>query len=295
MTPMDLSVAIVNYNAEEELAACLGSLFANGGQSAIEVVVADNASSDRSREMLARRFPQVRLIRSDENLGFARASNLCWQAARSSLVLFLNSDTLVPKGAIDRLVAIARARPDVGVVGPKLLHPDGSIEMSFGKMLGFTTEFLQKCRNAGYARGRGPLRRAVLNAYSREREVDWVSGACLLTRRDLLETVCGFDENFFMYSEDVDLCARIRSAGAKVLFTPEVEVVHLLGRSAAKNHERVLIETHRSRLYFYRKHYGGAHVLLLKLYLTLKVGLAYVFRPVDRPSYRRILRVVGSF
>jgi GT2 family glycosyltransferase len=289
---MDLSVAVVNYNAGEELARCLSSLFASTGLGSFEVIVADNASTDGSVSMVEKRFPGVRLIRSEENLGFARASNLCWREARSSLVLFLNSDAIVPPGALARLVAIARARPEVGVLGPRLRYEDGAIQLSFGETLGLAAEFRQKCRNAGYRRGKGPLRRSVEREYAKEHRVDWVSGACLLTRRDLLETVSGFDENFFMYSEDVDLCARIRALGAEVLFTPEVEVVHLLGRSASRNRERVLFELHRSRLYFYQKHHGGLPVSVLKLYMAIKAGLAWIFRPSERAAYRNVLRMI---
>jgi GT2 family glycosyltransferase len=289
---MDVSVAIVNYNAEEELARCLTSLLASTGLGSFEVIVADNASTDGSVRMLETRFAGVRLIRSGENLGFAGASNLCWREARSSLVLFLNSDALLPEDALGRMVSIARARPEVGVLGPRLRYEDGAVQMSFGRTLGLGAELSQKCWNAGYRRGKGPLRAAVEREYSREHRVDWVSGACLLTRRDLLETVSGFDENFFMYSEDVDLCLRIRALGAEVLFTPDVEVVHLKGRSAARNRERVLFESHRSRLYFYRKHYGGLRVGLLRLYMGAKAGLACVFRPSERAAYRNVLRMV---
>jgi GT2 family glycosyltransferase len=289
---MDVSVAIVNYNAEVELARCLDSLFASVGLVAFEVIVADNASTDGSVSMLETRFPRVRLFRSEENVGFARASNLCWRESRSSLVLFLNSDTLVPSDALARLVAIAKRRPEVGVVGPRLRYEDGAVQMSVGKTLGLGSEIVQKLRNAGYRRGKGPFRRGVEKEYAREHAVDWVSGACLLTRRDLLETVSGFDENFFMYSEDVDLCLRIRALGAEVLFTPDVEVVHLLGRSAARNRERVLYESHRSRLYFYQKHHGALPVALLKLYMLLKAGLACALRPNERAAYRDVLRMV---
>ncbi|MGH9334827.1 MAG: glycosyltransferase family 2 protein, partial [Vicinamibacteria bacterium] len=242
---MDLSIAIVSYNAREELGRCLDSVFTQTSLPSFDVIVADNASSDGSAAMLADRFPEVRVIANDENLGFGRASNLCWQQAKSHLVLFLNSDTLVPEGALEALVAIARSRPEAGAIGPRLRYSDGALQMSYGAMPGILAELRQKCWNAGYARGKGPLARAVRKAYSRERYVDWVSAACLLTRRDLLETVSGFDENFFLYSEDVDLCARIRATGARILFTPEVEVVHLLGRSVEKNRERVIYESHR--------------------------------------------------
>jgi hypothetical protein len=118
-----------------------------------------------------------------------------------------------------------------------------------------------------------------------------VSGACLLTRRDVLETISGFDENFFLYSEDVDLCARIRSTGALVLFTPEVEIVHLLGRSARKDRDLTLFESQRSRLYFYAKHYGLVRVSALRAYMAIKAAIGYVLRPKSRPLYRSVLEL----
>ena len=291
---MDLTVAIVSYNAREELAACLESVCASTRLDSFEVIVADNASTDGTVEMLVDRFPRVRILASPENLGFGRASNLCWHEAKSSLVLFLNSDTVVSDRALDRLVELARERPEAGAIGPRLLYPDGEIQMSFGAMPGIASEVLQKLWNAGYARGKGPLRSAVRRRYTRERTVDWVSAACLLTRRDTLETVSGFDENFFLYSEDVDLCARIRATGARILFTPEVEIVHLLGRSVAKNRDRVVYESHRSRLYFYQKHHRSLEVLLLKLYMTAKARLLRVLRPRDRALYSRILELART-
>jgi GT2 family glycosyltransferase len=291
---MDLTIAIVSYNAKEELTACLESVFGSTRLESFEVIVVDNASTDGTVEMLADRFPRVRVIASPENLGFGRGSNLCWHEAKSGLVLFLNSDTVVSDRALDRLVDLARERPEAGAIGPRLLYPEGEIQMSFGAMPRIASELLQKLWNAGYARGRGPLRNAVRNRYSRERTVDWVSAACLLTRRDTLETVSGFDENFFLYSEDIDLCARIRATGARILFTPEVEIVHLLGRSVSKDRDRVVYESHRSRLYFYEKHHRRLEVLLLKLYMGAKAGVLSVLRPRDRALYGRILALAWT-
>ena len=291
---MELSIAIVSYNAREELEACLSSVFESTEEKAPEVIVADNASTDGSVAMLRDRFPQVDVVESTENLGFARASNLCWRRARSPLVLFLNSDTVVSQGALARMVALMNEQrnANVGALGPLLKNADGSIQMSFGNMLSLSAELHQKLLNAGYGNGRGPLRGYVENRHSRERTVDWVSGACLLTRRELLERVGGFDEEFFLYSEDVDLCARIRARGAGVLFTPEVEITHHRGRSAEKDREKAFVESQRSRLHFYAKHYGQPRLGLLKLYLTTKLGLAYLFRPSAREAYRSVLKFV---
>ena len=291
---VELSIAIVSYNARKELEACLSSVFASTEASTPEVIVADNASTDESVAMLRERFPQVDVVESNENLGFACASNLCWRRANSPLVLFLNSDTVVPKGALARMVALMNKRDNlnVGALGPLLKNADGSIQMSFGNMMSLSAELRQKILNAGYGNGRGPLRGYVENRHARQRTVDWVSGACLLTRRELLERIGGFDEEFFLYSEDVDLCARIRAQGASVLFTPEVEITHHRGRSAEKDRDKAFVESQRSRLHFYAKHYGQPRLGLLKLYMTTKLGVAYLFRPSGREAYRSVLKFV---
>jgi hypothetical protein len=289
---VELSVAIVSYNAREELEACLSSVVAETEDGTPEIIVADNASTDGSVAMMQDRFPGVDVLESNENLGFARASNLCWRRAHRPLVLFLNSDTVVPEGALARLVAIMNYRGDIGALGPLLKNADGSIQMSFGNMLSLSAELRQKILNAGYRNGRGPLRGYVENLHARERTVDWVSGACLLTRRELLERVGGFDEEFFLYSEDVDLCARIRAQGARVLFTPAVEITHHRGRSVEKDRDKAYVESQRSRLHFYAKHYGQPRLGLLKLYMTTRLGVAYLFHPSARATYRSVLKVV---
>lgn len=289
---MELSVAIVSYNAREELEACLSSVVAETEDGTPEIIVADNASADGSVAMVQDRFPGVDVLESNENLGFARASNLCWRRAHRPLVLFLNSDTVVPQGALARMVAIMNDRGDVGALGPRLKNADGSIQMSFGNMLSFSAELRQKLLNAGYRNGRGPLRGYVEKLHARERTVDWVSGACLLTRRELLERVGGFDEEFFLYSEDVDLCARLRAQGARILFTPAIEIIHHRGRSVETDRDKAYVESQRSRLHFYAKHYGQPRLALLKLYMTTRLSVAYLFHPSARATYRSVLKVV---
>ena len=288
---MKLSVCIVSFNAQEALEGCLSSLLENS-EGPLEVIVADNASSDGSAELVKSRFPHVLLLENDENVGFSRASNLCWRRATSELILFLNSDTKVPPGAIDRLASILEARPDVGALGPCLRNEDGTLEMSFGAMMRLSSELWQKCLNYGYRLG--VLRGYVEKRHARERDVDWVSGACLLTRRSLLERIEGFDENFFLYSEDVDLCARLRSLGCRVVYTPAVSVRHLKGRSVASNQERAFVEAQKSRLHFYRKHYGGMRLAALRVYMRVKLGLAYLLKPSSRSRYRRAMAILNT-
>ncbi len=289
---MGLAVAIVSYNAREELEACLTSVFESSCASELEVIVVDNASSDASAAMVRECFAQASVVESDENVGFARASNLAWRRTHSELVLFLNSDTTLPVDALARLVDIMNAHSDIGALGPLLRNTAGSIQMSFGNMMSLSAELRQKIVDAGYQDGRGPFRSYVERLHASQRDVDWVSGACLLTRRHLLEHTNGFDEEFFLYSEDVDLCARLRAEGCRVVFTPDVEITHHGGSSASKDRDKALVESQRSRLHFYRKHYGQPRLGLLKLYLTAKLGVAYLIRPSGRQTYRNILKLV---
>lgn len=287
-----ISVVIVSYNAREELDACLSSVYERSPPPELEVIVIDNASTDGSAAMVRERFPRVTVLESSDNLGFARASNVAWRRARNPLVLFLNSDTSVPKGALERMADKMERDPEIGALGPLLKNPNGTIQMSFGNMMSLSAELRQKILDAGYRDGRGPLRGYVEARHAKERDVDWVSGACLLTRRELLEKINGFDEEFFLYSEDVDLCARLRAEGYRIVFTPDVEVIHHRGSSASKDRDNAFVESQRSRLHFYRKHYGQPRLGLLKLYMTTKLGLAYLFRPSGRRAYRNVLRSV---
>ena len=184
-------------------------------------------------------------------------------------LLLLNSDTLPPTGAIDQLVEILRAQPDVAVVGPRLVDLHGTLEISFGSMISPFAELWQKCLVRGHAR-RVPLLGQLAERRARtERFVDWVSGACLLVRRADADAVGGLDERFFLYTEDVDFCASIRALGRHVLFTPEVEVVHRRGRSGRHAQAATAVAYRRSHLAFYRKHHPRWH-RVLRAYLRVR-------------------------
>jgi len=254
-----LSIIIVSFNAAADLDRCLESLHAAPPATPHDIVVVDNGSTDGS-VAAARRWPDVRLVEIESNGGFARANNIGIRASGGANILLLNSDTIVPPGAIDRLVSELERDPDVAVVGPRLVDGSGRAELSFGRMIGPFNELRQK-RLA---------RSGEVDALARRRQYpDWVSGACLLVRRADAEAVGGLDERFFMYTEDVDLCAAIRARGRRVLFTPDVEVVHLRGRSAATAPEATSGAYRRSQIAFYEKHHPG-WAPLLKLYLRIK-------------------------
>jgi hypothetical protein len=257
---IDLSIVIVSFNARADLERCLESLHAAPPSASHEIVVVDNHSSDGSADAAAA-WPAVRVIRAGGNLGFARATNVGIRAGTGENVLLLNSDTVVPAGAIDRLLAELRRDPGAAVVGPRLVDAAGRAELSYGRMIGPFNELRQKIRSR---------RPALVDRLTRRRHApDWVSGACLLVRRADAEAVGLLDERFFMYTEDVDFCAAIKARGRRIVFTPDVEVVHLGGRSVASAPEATEAAYRRSRVAFYEKHRPG-WVPFLKLYLKLR-------------------------
>jgi len=253
-----LTIVIVSFNAREDLAACLASLRAAPPAIPHEIVVVDNASGDGSVEA-ARAVAGVTVIPLERNAGFAAANNAGIRATQSELILLLNSDTLVPSGAIDALVGRLRADPSLGAAGPRLVDGEGRAELSFGRMMSPLAEWRQKRRSPAW----------IDAETRREQLVDWVSGACLLVRRADAEAAGLLDERFFLYTEDVDFCASIRTRGRKVLFTPVATVTHLRGRSRASRPEPSRKAYRQSHVAFYEKHHP-AWAPMLKLYLRLK-------------------------
>ena len=253
----ELTIVIVSFNARADLQACLGSLASHPPAIPHEIVVVDNASTDGSSD--AGRTAGVRTIALEKNLGFAAANNVGIRATRSELILLLNSDTIVPPGAVDALVARLRAVPEAAVAGPRLRDADGVAELSFGRMITPLSEYRQKRRTRAW----------IDRETTREQFVDWVSGACLLVYRAEAERAGLLDERFFLYTEDVDFCNSIRKLGRKVLFTPVTTVTHLRGRSRASQPEAGRKAYRASQLAFYRKHHPS-YVPLLQLYLRIR-------------------------
>jgi GT2 family glycosyltransferase len=253
-----VSIIIVAFNARADLERCLESLHAAPPAASHDILVVDSGSTDGSADA-ARRWPDVRVIEAGSNVGFARANNVGIRASRSEHLLLLNSDTVVPAGAVDRLLTELERQPDVAIVGPRLVDANGRAELSFGPMIGPFNELRQQWRARGAS-----------DELTRQRQYpDWVSGACLLVRRAEAEAIGLLDERYFMYMEDVDFCAAIRRLGKRILFTPDVEVVHLRGRSVASAPEATRRAYRRSQVAFYEKHHP-AWVPLLKLYLRIR-------------------------
>lgn len=248
-----LSIIIVSCNTREDLLACLASLASHPPASTHQVVVVDNASTDGSVEAVHTAFPRVQTITLNTNVGFAAANNAGIRATEGPWVLLLNSDTLVTAGALDTLMARA-AETGAAAAGPRLGNGAGRFEISFGSMLSPLGELRQRLRQRAAVSSNALARGYVARLLGRERTVDWVSGACLLVRRDAAGAAGLLDERYFLYEEDVDFCAALRARGGRILFTPHAELVHLRGRSRRAAGTRADAEYDRSHLLFYEKH-----------------------------------------
>jgi len=268
----DVTIIIVSFNTREELEACLASLAAAPPSTSHRVVVVDNASSDGTAEAVRRNWPAVRLIASDRNVGFAAGNNLAIREADSEFVLLLNSDTLVPAGAVDALVRALDSDPRAVAAGPRLVGVDGRPEISFGPMMGPLNELRQKALVRLYER-RVPLAEArVARLTQRRHHPDWISGACLLVRRADALAAGLLDERYFLYAEDVDFCAALRALGRRIVFVPEAEVVHLRGASGRKRPDATARAYRQSHLAFYEKHHPR-WAPLLRAYLRVRGAL----------------------
>jgi GT2 family glycosyltransferase len=265
----DVAIVIVSFNTSDDLARCLASLHDPPPALLHTIVVVDNGSIDGSVAFVRANWPKVRLIEMGVNAGFSAANNAGIRATESDLVLLLNSDTVVPPGAIDRLAQELRADPRVAAIGPRLVDEHGRTEVSFGPMIGPFAELRQKWLTRWYARGIAPAEWLVRRNTRKRRRVDWVSGACLLVRRDAAIGAGLLDERYALYCEDVDFCAAIRRSGREVRFTPHVEVVHARGRSKASAPRASDEMYRRSQIAFYEKHHPR-WAPLLRWYLKLK-------------------------
>ncbi|MHB0913497.1 MAG: glycosyltransferase family 2 protein [Armatimonadota bacterium] len=266
----DLSIIIVNWNTREELARCLASVYADdpGG---LEVTVIDNASTDGSAEMVREEFPAAHLIANTRNLGFAKASNQGIRMASGRYVMLLNPDSEVRPGALSALLRFADGAPDAGIIGIKVLNPDGSLQFSCRH---FPTLAAGIFRNTiiGHFFPKNTYTRDYLLAdwdHKEIRVVDWVSGAALTMRREFIDDVGLLDERFFMYCEDVDLGYRAKQKGWLVVYFPHAAVVHARAKGSDQNPNRMIYEFHRSMYRFFRKHYWKDASIPVRLIVPL--------------------------
>ena len=251
---VELVIVVVSHDDREEVTACLETLLGDPPATTHQMVLVDNASTDGTVEAVGHRWPDVLVLENQNNLGFARAVNRGIRATSSELVLLLNPDTRARGAAIDALVEELRATPGAVAAGPRIVDVEGRPEISWWFHLGPVAEWRLRRLRRACERGRRRARRRVERLTSRRREVDWMTGACLLLERRATMAAGLMDEAYFLYFDDVDLCATLRAGGGRALFLPRAEIVHLRGRTVSRRPDETARHYRASQLHFYRKH-----------------------------------------
>jgi N-acetylglucosaminyl-diphospho-decaprenol L-rhamnosyltransferase len=286
-----LSIIIVAYQSREELPACLGSLPAALLDRPAEVCVVNNSPGDGVEEWMAREFPQMRSLNPGANLGFGRANNLGYRATTGECVLFLNPDTVSTTGALEHCVSRIRAEPTLGLISPQLVLADGTMDLAcrrsiptlwdgFCRASGLAAAFPRTAAFAGYNLTHLP----VDGTY----EVGAINGAFLLGRREVFEQVGQFDEQFFMYGDDLDLCIRIAQAGYRIVYDGRVRLTHLKGLSVAREFARMSTAIFDANRDVYLKHFGTSALARWKWRLMFGLWKQVALRRARRRDHRRV-------
>ncbi|MCO6453147.1 MAG: glycosyltransferase family 2 protein [Caldilineales bacterium] len=270
MAAVDISILIVSWNVRDLLLKCLAALPAAGGsERSYEIIVVDNASSDGTVQAVIQAFPEVHVIANKENRSFTSGNNQALAKARGDYLFLLNPDAEPDPGSIAELWRYLEANPGVGIAGPRLRYPDGSVQSSRRRFPTLPVLFTESAVVQEYLPGLSLFRRYYLadQADDIPQTVDWIVGAAMFARRQVYEQIGGLDESFFMYSEELDWCRRAVEAGWQVGYVPAAGIVHYEGKSS----EQVMASRHvrffSSRVLYTRKYYGSFWAETLRLWL----------------------------
>lgn len=264
--PVDVSIIIVSYNTRAILLDCLASIYQWLPSRTSEIIVIDNASIDGSAEAVAQRFANVMLLRNAENIGFAAANNQGIQRASGQFLLLLNPDTFFIEDAISPLIAFMEQHAEAGMAGCKILNRDGSLQPSYFPLPNlasvlWTAFFFDRLAPLNHVNGKWVLRHQPAASPFR---VQRLLGAFLFVRREVFKKIGGFDEGFFLYSEEEDLCYRVLQLEWVIYYFPQISIIHLGGQSAPRTDPRAVVYANESKVRFFRKHYGPAAQLLFR-------------------------------
>ncbi|MEO7717629.1 MAG: glycosyltransferase family 2 protein [Capsulimonas sp.] len=296
----DVTISIVSYNTSGPLRDCLQSLQdrRDEGEATMEVVVADNVSTDDSVEMVRREFPWVRVVETGGNIGYGRANNAAQIDARGRYAFILNSDTIVLPGALAAMRDFMDEHPKIGAVGAQLILSDGGTQTSCARDPSLMAVWWEQT----YLDKLFPNNKVTGNYlmtdwdYGTRREVEQVCGACLFVRREAYTQIDGFDPAFFMYFEDTDFCIRLRGAGWPIWFIPEAHIRHLLGASSGawRSRARMIVSYNRSRYYYFTRYGGRGRGLAIKAMCLLGAtmrSIAWHAIALVKPSAREQARL----
>ncbi len=270
---MDLSIVIVNWNTRGLLSQCLASIFGTTQGVDLEIFVVDNGSVDGSGRMVKERFPDVRLIENQGNVGFAKANNQALKISGGKYLLLLNPDTRVKGKAIEELISFMEGHSNTGISGAQLLNSNGSRQNSIANFPSLATELLNKSLLRRLFPKRFPGKE---KNYHEPIEVDSVIGACMMVRRQAADQVGLLDEDYFLFLEETDWCYRMKRAGWKIYHVPQAGIDHLQGKSAEEVKNRAKVEFYRSRYHFFRKNRGLGQCFFLVIGLFIKLMTEFV-------------------
>jgi GT2 family glycosyltransferase len=290
---MSLSVVIVSWNTKKLVLQCLESLESTRSHLPVEIILVDNASSDGTAETVCEQFPHVRLVQNESNLGFAKANNIGMSFSSGKYVCLVNSDVVVPEGCLEKMLDYMDKHPDIGMLGPKMVLPDGTIGQSCVRFPTVWTWFCNALALDSIFKGTRLSGDFILRNYDHNKiqDVDVLTGWFWMVRREASDQVGVLDDRFFMYGEDIDWPKRFHEAGWRVVFYPEAEAIHHCGASTDRAPTRFYVEMNRANLQYFRKHHGWPKVIVfwltMLLHQILRVigyGFVYFLKQSDRPA-----------
>lgn len=298
MTGMDVTIVIVSYNVPDFLGKCLASI-KKETSCAYEIIVVDNNSLDDSAEIAKAHHPEVRLIQNKANEGFAKANNKAFKEAKGRYLFMLNPDTVVLDGAIDKVIQFMDKHHEVGACGPENLNPDLSLQRNchhFPSLSMILVEYL-RLKNRFYRFKFFGREHMTYWSYDEIKKVDWISGASLMIRREALDAVGCLDEQYFMYSEECDLCYRLKQNKWKTVFYPNASIIHYGGQSSlTQNYQTVHSKTitkylHQSRYCFFKKNYGKGREFLLRFLDVVYFSFSFLKNKIQISKKDRQMRI----
>ena len=272
---MNLSCIIINYYNSTPLKNCLESVYQTLQKTSFEVIVVDNSQDDPGMASLKESYPQIRYIQNLTNTGFAKANNQAVQFAQGEILLFLNPDTILTDQAIEKMQEHIKSNADIGALGPKVLNTDGSLQYSCRRFPTLMTGLFNRYSLLSLWFPDNPYTvRYMMKDFSHDevQEVDWLSGCCLMVPRTVFEKAGGFDEHYFLFNEDVDLCRAIQQNGFKVMYFPSAKITHHISTSNSKVPVDIIIKRHLGMSHYYGKHHGKnpAARMMVNIFISLR-------------------------
>lgn len=287
-----ISIIIVNWNTKEYLRKCIYSIIDKCNKDDIKIFIVDNNSSDGSQKMIKTEFGYINLIENKENIGYGKAINQAIKLATTKYLIVLNSDVEFKNDVINELLNFAKSNDKIGVIGPKLLNPDGTVQVSYNKYyLNIFKLFLDRVLYFNFLKLKlreSKLFLRLFHSNNKIKKVSWVGGSCLFINKEILDKIGYFDENYFMYGEEMELCKRVKDNKYLIYYLPKAEVIHYGFKSSFNNFDKVFIEMYKSDIYFFKKYYSPFILNLAKIVILLGLIIKLILLKLFAPDNKEI-------